>query len=691
MGVGNLQWNNVQAPDFATAMQGLSLAGNSFDRAFGNGQDLANTAQSQLGTNADRQLQLNMMKYQNSDDLKAAVANGDVLSGVDTRFMTPTQLAQPSDRVSTILDQTNKDIQNNTQNYALNRTRTLNTNMDAASPIWEKYHTKMAANDLEGAQGVLTDPTNMDVLSKLTPTQFQDAITGGQGIGNTAQSQHTAAFNQKVTERNDKFGQQANALMLDLQGVGNTADKVQGYINAHPELKDKYDPTVIMAAMNGTLSQLAQTSGSNSATGAPGSGAPGSGGPSEQDVPNTGDDATLGYGRYGLPGDRPSNMTMGQINDFQLGTLRPATIKDNVGYINGKLVGSTAMGRFQLENSNLVRLAPKLFGADWRNKPFNHENQEALAKALYDELPIGADLHNTWAAIKPGTVIKGKGANSDWNSIKTMMQGESGAGNNPVASNIDFSNRVTQALAALKQNQGGDADQGFYADAAPVLNSKESSNQVADRLIKAGGSSFAGEDAGYLAAKIDKVAADNKISPALAGVVLSRTATWERNPVAKLNQAAWMGGDGLKHGYDDDGIKRFAGLAQRRDLIQNVNNKVNTNEQSATYLSGLYQQYQQAAANLRAKQQDAYAHHQTVDLSAEAANVNKYSNLLSDALTNAEKVGVSGGKDHNAPPPPPPVARAHSYGLNAEPATSVTVPLPPARMVHRALASASRR
>ena len=71
-------------------------------------------------------------------------------------------------------------------------------------------------------------------------------------------------------------------------------------------------------------------------------------------------------------------------------------------------------------------MAPKVFGANWRDIPFTADNQEKLAKALYEERK-GGNLKDTWAGLPSNR--PGQYTNVPWEQVRDkIIKVESGGG-----------------------------------------------------------------------------------------------------------------------------------------------------------------------------------------------------------------------------------------------------------------------
>ena len=135
------------------------------------------------------------------------------------------------------------------------------------------------------------------------------------------------------------------------------------------------------------------------------------------------EDVVFGFGKFGSPSKPLSTLSIGEVQDFQRNTLIPNT-RGKVGAGPGK--GTGAVGTYQITYGTLQDYAPKVLGANWRDKPFTADVQEQIAKAIYDDVK-GGNLKDTWAGLpsnRPGAY-----KNVPWEQVRDqIIQVESGGG-----------------------------------------------------------------------------------------------------------------------------------------------------------------------------------------------------------------------------------------------------------------------
>lgn len=132
-------------------------------------------------------------------------------------------------------------------------------------------------------------------------------------------------------------------------------------------------------------------------------------------------DVVYGFGEFGSPSKPLSTLSIGEVQDFQRNTLIPNT-RGKVGA--GADKGTGAVGTYQITYGTLQDYAPKVLGANWRDKPFTANVQEQIAKAIYNDVK-GGNLKDTWAGLpsnRPGAY-----ANVPWEQVRDqIIQVESG-------------------------------------------------------------------------------------------------------------------------------------------------------------------------------------------------------------------------------------------------------------------------
>lgn len=120
------------------------------------------------------------------------------------------------------------------------------------------------------------------------------------------------------------------------------------------------------------------------------------------DFADMGADASYGHGKYARSEVPLSKGTFGQAYDFGQ-TLIPLT-KGKIGAFvtdaegNKVPAGTSATGAYQFIGKTMETYAKQVFGDNWREVPFNFENQSKIAEALFNDKKDG-NLQAVWSSL----------------------------------------------------------------------------------------------------------------------------------------------------------------------------------------------------------------------------------------------------------------------------------------------------
>jgi len=109
----------------------------------------------------------------------------------------------------------------------------------------------------------------------------------------------------------------------------------------------------------------------------------------------------LGNGRFGTPSRPITEMTLGEVYDFGRNTLIPNSRAAGIGRDSRGLVGSSAVGAYQITSSTLEDIAPTVLGANWREQRFTPDVQDRLAEHLFNLSRGSAQaMRNRWEGLR---------------------------------------------------------------------------------------------------------------------------------------------------------------------------------------------------------------------------------------------------------------------------------------------------
>ena len=279
---------------------------------------------------------------------------------------------------------------------AIKRSRSPEDVMNAAQSLKQNFPDPVFADLID--QTVATLPADPSQFAAWQQQSEMDTLSNVQRLENVFKTQTTGTEQREIAM--PKYGaggavEVPGSRIQVAQGMQYITDD-QGNIRAVPK------------EAGGGFDTPAPAVGTQPSMGAPGQG-------------NTAD-VVYGFGKYGSPDKPLSTMRMGDVQNFQKELINKT--RGKVGA--GPNKGTGAVGTYQFTYETLQDMAPKVFGANWRDKPFTADAQEKLAKALYEERK-GGNLKDTWAGLPSNR--PGQYTNVPWEQVRDkIIRVESGGG-----------------------------------------------------------------------------------------------------------------------------------------------------------------------------------------------------------------------------------------------------------------------
>ena len=628
--MARITWQNVDAPNVSSSIEGMKVASDLLGRGLGAARQGITDVVDAKTLSASNAAMAQLLQFQKPEDVQAAVAAGQVAPGVDPRYLNKDAMAMMAGRANDLMAQETGQIK-------LGQTRQSNTDYQLLNSPEGRVavnELRMAENSRDPALIAAAREKHSGFLLQASPDAMNALTTEGQRIGQTDQSYKVAetAFNHGESDRDVVQGSQS--LYNETIGEAGGPEYAESYLRQNRDaLIQKYgggergnriydntlrtfmgspgnDATSANAAMGSTI-------GGGSSMGA--------GGKPTHDV-LLGDGRGKGGGNaYGIVAPKPiSSMTMGELYNFQRNEMIPKTRAAGVGKIDGRVVGSSAAGTFQIVSDTLAEAAPKVFpGQDWRTIQFTPENQEKIARYLFNRLPVGADIHNTWEGIKAGTK---KTAGMDWNTIRgQIIQKESGGSPRSVLADPRASAIATQT--AIKHSIAENEVIPLAVDLEAAWNNFGTADSVAKNLTGKG-QAFEGETSDAILAQISKVQETYGIkNSAVAGQILARAKDGRQSKIYDWQDSINPFADGMKSSIDWKKVESLAGFAKDRGAISKLAVNTDRQQQAMTKVSAgqtavdaLTQQMQAAMSNAQANGRST------------AGIETRYNSLLRDAI-----------------------------------------------------------
>jgi hypothetical protein len=562
-----LTWRNVEAPNFSPATDGLRTAGYLLNNAFKSAGDGIGDFMQQRQQQADQDVLGRALAYNDPAALQKALGDGTILGNAQG-YASAGALKTLGNRASDLLANANVQQTLDKNAYDFGRTQQRNELFDANGPALIEAARLSGSGNLDGAvkhlQANVPGIRGGDALKLIE--DFGTQSSAGLGRARTVQdiNEKGVLFDRGTQEYKDT--QDVDAWFSKLSELGS------------PELA-----TAALADVSGRISPRAQNALVERLRGVYGKGlvAPvGTGDPGlpltalppDRTFPGVGPragtapaadgnayDTVYGSGKFGTPDKPVSSMTMGEAVDFGRDTLIPAT-RGKVGAGAGR--GTSAVGAYQFTQATLSDYGPRVFGEGWRNTPMTPENQEKLARTIYDERKNG-NLKDTW---NNPTVSATPGYYKDksFDEVRAdIVRGETGVDVNrvlnravpPVAnapgsltaqapnlpaqkaySEADVTGLVSRMDARAASNASEFA--GLADDWRGLQSSKLDKNEVLDDLTKKDGI-YPDGDRANLDRQIETLMQDGAPSYALAGEILKKSKGEDTSAVGRVLKSVW--------------------------------------------------------------------------------------------------------------------------------------------------------
>lgn len=395
------QWQQVAAPNYAPAIQGQVAAAEMLRNAigdFGGGLKDFSKAQEEAAKKAaagtEQELLMRAMGYTDQAALQGAISDRSIMAGLDPNKVSTSVLGTLDNRISTL--QNRAGTAETQRQMVINNDR---TNRDNAAKDEARPWVAAAISQMAGLP-----PNLQKVMSSLPAADQQSFLTSlssatQYGRGNEAYDEGRAV---------DSIVNAAGSVM------GPNKEAQAAYIQQQLAA-NAINPTIAQAAL-GKIGATAADGGPISAAGTTGA--------SQNYTPETigkapanPGDAVVGHGKYGIPPKPVTQSNFGEVHDFGKTLINNTRNAPELGLANtGK--GSSAQGAFQITNQTLEEFGPKVLGSNWRDQPASLENQEKIAKAIFEASKEG-NLKNRWAALPDST----PGAYKDvpWSEMRNLI------------------------------------------------------------------------------------------------------------------------------------------------------------------------------------------------------------------------------------------------------------------------------
>ena len=191
------------------------------------------------------------------------------------------------------------------------------------------------------------------------------------------------------------------------------------------------------------------------------------------DDPTSGANTVVGDGKFKVPsleGKLIAKLTIGELEPIQKELIDATRGRTDVFKELTPTTGSSALGKYQIVRATMQKVAPIVFGKDWKNVQFSEENQDKMGEYLFREtVRSGMPLSKQWVGLgkkefggKYSDPAKAK--NLSWEEVKKDLFASESKPEKTYTKQDTVDNAiVAQAIQANKSRQINAFDAAGYA------------------------------------------------------------------------------------------------------------------------------------------------------------------------------------------------------------------------------------
>lgn len=574
-----LTWRDVAAPNFSGANEGFRTASALIGNAIQTAQNTLANYDKQQTAQESGQILSNALRISDPAKYQQALADGSIFGNIDPSKIDPSVLSALGARGGALAKEAAYQRQADASAYSLGRAKQENQIGDAARAS-------------SAQQLGITDPN----LAALPVPAQQSFATSQQNLAGSALDNAQKLFRNVTGSRDDAARQAALAATTDAMQSSLTVDDARAKLESA-----NLTPAARALATAAVGQQFPGLYGPLGSGGSGGGGAPGTRGGSSYD-------ATFNFTPTATP---VSSMPISDV----------LSVQDKLKQSQG----NSPVGAFQINQATLQDYAPKVLGANWKNQTLSPDNQEKIAKQIFDDRK-GGDLTKTWSSLPNSN--PGAYKNYTWQDMRQVLA------NGEVGQNLpeDPSVLNSMAKAALQQIQGRVAQNqsvGLTPDVQNLFSDVSTPGEAANKLIKVGG--FTGADPAAIIDQITTLKNDNPgISDAQAAAAIARNASstkWWKVLDGKPNLGAGLA-------FNEAGAQRDLNDLKRGTTARMSLDTQNT-QGAGSALTSAQQNFNQAMSDYQA----AISRQRTqpkVDISGQADALIRAKDSLQRAIQNQQ-------------------------------------------------------
>ena len=427
--MATLQWRDVNAPNYSTAIQGWNLFGNMLGSSASGMSDALTAFQKDRSQATEQQVMRAAQAYTDPAEYQRALASGQIYrdAGINPEYLTPNSLTNLNSQATSMIDRATKQQALTAEQYKQTQLEKTNQALDASKPAIAKLISDATGMNFSDEQLNQLPAAQLMKLAEntgaLKSTKLGNDVTSANldsGKQARADAEELARFNNAFRE--ETFDRNSATAFLNKFKFSN--ERVRQAAGA--SLDSYYGSGVVN--VDGTATPgSAGTTGTGAAAGSA-SMAPT---PSITGIGNAASTSRKGYST--VVGSGQENLTQTSIGDWEdkiAPRLIEATRNTSIMEPDQAGKGSSASGRYQITRDTLREVAPTVLGKDYRKLPFDEVAQEKIGDALYSRRnQNNTAMTNEWRGLKRirGAEVSGAWKDIPWDVARDVIaQYESG-------------------------------------------------------------------------------------------------------------------------------------------------------------------------------------------------------------------------------------------------------------------------
>ena len=415
--MATLQWRDVNAPNYSTALQGWNLFGNMLGSSASGLTGALADFQKDRSQATEQQVMRAAQAYTDPADYQRALASGQIYrdAGINPEHLTPGSLTNLNSQVTSMIDRATKQQSLTAEQYKQSQIEKTNQGLEASRPAIAKLISEATGMPLSSEELAQLPAAQLMKLAENTNALKTTKLTNDLTGASVDATKQTRADTDELARFNNSFPEATfdrNSATAFHKSFNFSNDRVR---QAAAASLDKYYGSGVVnvdgpaaPGSTGTAGTTGTGVGAGNVSTAPA--------PSITGIGNAAPTSRKGYST--VVGGGEENLTQTPIGDWEdkiAPRLIEATRNTPIMEADQAGKGSSASGRYQITRKTMRDVAPTVLGKDYRNLPFNEAAQEKIGDTLYSRRnQNNTAMTDEWRGLKR---IRGAEAPGAWKDI----------------------------------------------------------------------------------------------------------------------------------------------------------------------------------------------------------------------------------------------------------------------------------